>query len=67
MTTEVYRVRQRDAGWEVERLSTQKRTLFREQRAAERYAEQAARFKAPSQVTLQRADGSERLLAKYLA
>ena len=64
---EVFRVSEEHAGWKVERVATGKETLFRRQEAAEQYANQAARFKAPSEVVLLRLDGALRHLSRYHA
>lgn len=62
---ELFRVSEQVSGWKVERISTQKITMFRCQDAAEQYANQAARFKAPSDVVLLRLDGTGKQLSKY--
>lgn len=62
---ELFRVIESLSGWRVERISTQKTTLFRCQDAAEQYANHAARFKAPSEVILLRLDGSGKHLSRY--
>ena len=65
MSKETFYVSPVPKGWQVERVSNRRKTLFQSKEAAERYAEGAARFSIPSEVVVRRPDGGVGYSWKY--